>query len=269
MAAKGRKKTSTAKTGAKAKVKVKAAKTTATKVAAKTAKKTATKKVAAKTSATKKAAPFPKRAPPKKTETTAVKETRVRRSSAAPTTKTSPESARGDESQVPAIPPPAPHVPIASPSERLLATRGEVPTERSLTDEEREAMAKVSETARRLVGAKGAPTEIIGSIAAFLDDVRLGKREEPTSQDVRLGLGVLWGEQLRAQVGWRWVHLSYPDGFASYALVPDDRAFACFPLNRVPEALRKAGTNTSARVFESIRENVLPARKENAYLVIG
>jgi hypothetical protein len=130
-------------------------------------------------------------------------------------------------------------------------------------------MAKVSETARRFVGADGAPTEIIGSIATFLEEVRLGKRDEPKSQDVRLGLGVLWGEQLRAQVGWRWVHLSYPDGFASYALVPDDRAFACFPLNRVPEALRSSGTNTSAHVFDSIREGELPTRRANAYLVIG
>src|SRR5690606_24939867 len=124
-----------------------------------------------------------------------------------------------------------------------------------------------SETARRFVGATGAPIEIVDSIATFVEEVRGGAREEPTNQDVRLGLGVLWGEQLRAQVGWRWVHLTYPDGFASYALVPDDRAFACFPLNRVPEALRPTATNTSARVFESIRANELPARKPNAYLV--
>ncbi|MBN9164104.1 MAG: hypothetical protein J0I07_24270 [Myxococcales bacterium] len=130
-------------------------------------------------------------------------------------------------------------------------------------------MAKVSETAREFVGADGAPGEVIERIAEFVDEVRVGRRDAPESQDVRLGLGVLWGEQLRAQVGWRWVHLTYPDGFASYALVPDDRAFACFPLNRLPEALHQGGTNTSAHVFESIRTGTLPARKANAYLVIG
>lgn len=162
-----------------------------------------------------------------------------------------------------------PEAPPATPSERLLAARAQEPTERSLTDEEREAMMKVADTARRFVGASGEPSSIIASIATFLEDVRRGLREEPRSQDVRLGLGVLWGEQLRAQVGWRWVHLTYPDGFASYALVPDDRAFACFPLNRIPEALRPNATNTSAHVFESIRENTLPSRRPNAYLVIG
>ncbi len=131
-------------------------------------------------------------------------------------------------------------------------------------------MGKVCETARRFVGADGAPPAVVESIAAFVDDVRNGRREEPKSQDVRLGIGVLWGEQLRAQVGWRWVHLTYPDGFASYALVPDDRAFACFPLNRLPEALRPGSTsNRSAHVFDSIRQGTLPTRKPNAYLVIG
>jgi len=156
-----------------------------------------------------------------------------------------------------------------SPSDRVLATCAELPSERALTDEERDAMAKVSETAREFVGADGAPGEVIERIAEFVDEVRVGRRDAPESQDVRLGLGVLWGEQLRAQVGWRWVHLTYPDGFASYALVPDDRAFACFPLNRLPEALHQGGTNTSAHVFESIRTGTLPARKANAYLVIG
>lgn len=159
--------------------------------------------------------------------------------------------------------------PLASPSERLLATVAELPAERALTDEEREAMEKVSETARRFVGAHGAPDEIVERIATFVDEVRGGHHEEPKSQDVRLGLGVLWGEQLRVQAGWRWVHLTYRDGFASYALVPDDRAFACFPLNRVPEALRTNGANTAARLFTSICEGSLPTRKPSAYLVIG
>ena len=101
--------------------------------------------------------------------------------------------------------------------------------------------------------------------------MRAGQLPEPSNQDVRLGLGVLWGEQVSAQVGWRWVHLSYPNGFASYALVPDDRAFACFPLNRLGELLRAGadGVNTSVPLFDSIRVGTLPVRSENAYLVIG
>ncbi len=75
--------------------------------------------------------------------------------------------------------------------------------------------------------------------------------------------------QLRAQIGWRWVHLTYPDGFASYALVPDDRAFSCFPLNRVPDALRANASNTTALVFASIRDSHLPSRSPSSYTVIG
>ncbi len=170
------------------------------------------------------------------------------------------------------------------PSERALATAAQLPIERPLSDEERAAMMKVAETARRHlysalgtagavrheVGAEGVPQRVVERIASFVEEVRLGTRPEPKSQDVRLGLGVLWGEQVRAQVGWCWVHLTYADGFASYALVPDDRAFACFPLNRVPEAMKQESrTNTTAAVFASIREGILPTRKANAYLVIG
>jgi len=132
-------------------------------------------------------------------------------------------------------------------------------------------MAKVAQTALSALATDGVPERIVARIALFVDEIRRGVRPEPSSQDVRLGIGVLWGEQVRAQVGWRWVHLSYPNGFASYALVPDDRAFACFPLNRLGELMREGGdgANTAAPLFDSIRVGTLPIRKENAYLVIG
>jgi hypothetical protein len=132
-------------------------------------------------------------------------------------------------------------------------------------------MTRVAHTAQRFLAIDDVPEEVVRRIASFVDEVCAGNRAEPKGQDLRLGLGVLWGEQVRAQVGWRWVHLTYPNGFASYALVPDDRAFACFPLNRLPELMKHGGhaTNTSARLFERIRSGELPARHENAYLVIG
>ena len=163
-----------------------------------------------------------------------------------------------------AIPPP-------SPSRRVLDACATLPNERPLTDEERDAMAKVAATARSALDGIGVePGSVIAGIASFVDEVRLGRRPEPKSQDLKLGLGVLWGEQLRSAAGWDWVHLTYPDGFASYALVPKDRAFACFPLNRIPDALRRGATPSTAHlVFASVREGRLPARKQESYLVIG
>jgi hypothetical protein len=150
-----------------------------------------------------------------------------------------------------------------------MAISSQVPVERALTDEEREAMAKVALTAKRFLGVDGVPGAIVARIGSFLDEVRSGKRPDPKSNDVRLGLGVLWGDQVRAQVGWRWVHLTYAHlDFASYALVPDDRAFACFPLNRIPD-LMAASANTSVLLFERIRAGELPPRRASAYLVIG
>jgi hypothetical protein len=158
----------------------------------------------------------------------------------------------------------------STPSIRALEASSQRPTERALTDDERDAMRKVADTAQRYIDAVGGPDAVVHRIAAFVDEVRAGTRPEPKSQDVRLGLGALWGEQVRAQVGWIWVHLTYPDGFASYAVVPDDRAFACFPLNRVPALMmREARVNTSVALFNCLLAGTLPARKSNAYLVIG
>lgn len=161
--------------------------------------------------------------------------------------------------------------PEPRPSERALATSAQLPSERALSDDERDAMAKVADTARRFLDAVGGPDAVVHRIHAFIDDVRAKKLTEPQSQDVRLGLGALWGEQLRAQVGWVWVHLTYPDGFASYALVPDDRAFACFPLNRVQELMSAdVRANTTVAIWSSIVAGTLPAtRRKNAFLVIG
>jgi len=145
------------------------------------------------------------------------------------------------------------------------------PHERPLTDEERDAMGKVALTALGALASDGAPGHVVSEIAAYVNDVRSGRKPEPSGQDIQLGLGVLWGEQVRAQVRWLWVHLSYANGFASYALVPHDRAFACFPLNRVTELMRLGadGANTSVALFDSIRLGTLPPRHERAYLVIG
>jgi hypothetical protein len=210
-----------------------------------------------------KAAPSPKRKAHEKAKTPAKR-----------------ERAAAPIPQSDAIPSPRPSAvpmapPIATessprPVDSALAVVAQIPKERSLTDEERDAMAKVAQTAQRFLAIDGVPEAVVRGIGSFVDEVRTGKRTEPKGQDLRLGLGVLWGEQVRAQVGWRWVHLTYPSGFASYALVPDDRAFACFPLNRLPE-LMKSGhtTNTSARLFQRIRAGELPTRRENAYLVIG
>ncbi len=160
--------------------------------------------------------------------------------------------------------------PASTASEHALATCVKTPVERRLTSQEREAMQKVADTVRRFLKTSGPPEATVRDIVGYLDAVRAGTRPPPRSQDIRLGLGVLWGDQVRAEVGWRWVHLTYSDGFASYAIVPNDRAFACFPLNRVPELLTPGPRpNTTGRLFHLIREGSLPLRRKNAYLVIG
>ncbi len=256
---------------AKKTVKAKAKTTTKTK-----AKAAATKATAKKTSAriaSKPSKPKKKAAAAPKTKTKPKPKT-----AAAPKAKAKAKVLGAKKKPAPRPRPDAPKVPQERPSDRAMAVVAQLPQERALTDEEREAMAKCAQTAHAVLAAlagegddDAVPEAIVASIGSFVDDIRMGRRPEPSSQDIRLGLGVLWGEQVRAQVGWRWVHLSYPNGFASYAVVPDDRAFACFPLNRLTELMRSGAglMNTSVPLFDSIRMGALPARRENAYLVIG
>ncbi len=161
-------------------------------------------------------------------------------------------------------------------SERVMASLAMRPRdERALDDSERSAMAKVAAKARLLLGnGYGAPKDVVVRIASYVDEVRRGVSTPPRDRDELFGLGVLWGEQLRAQVGWLWVHLTYPHGLSSFALVPDDRAFAVFPINRLlellgPEAPKTSPATTLAERFEAICDEQLPQRKPNAYLVIG
>jgi hypothetical protein len=220
----------------------------------------ATKSAAPKKKAAVAAAPKKKAAAPKKKATAPKKKAAApKKRAAAPKKKTASRKK------------PVARAETRAPSERPVEDVVQRPAERPLTDEEREAMQKCAQTALAALAADGVPEVIVTLIGRFIDEVRAGALPEPANQDVRLGLGVLWGEQVRAQVGWRWVHLSYPNGFASYALVPDDRAFACFPLNRLGELLREGadGVNTSVPLFDSIRVGTLPERSENAYLVIG
>lgn len=242
------------------------------------AKKPAKKKKVVAAAKSKKAAPKPKKTSkvtkPEKKTAVAKKTSKA----AAKTTKKTPPKKAKVTSRAARKKPAArrPRIPGSLPSERAIAVSSQLPKERALTDEEREAMTKVAQTALALLEeamqpGSGEALAIVRKIGEYVDAVRAGAKPEPKTQDERLGIGVLWGEQVRAQVGWRWVHLSYPDGFASYALVPDDRAFACFPLNRLAELVRHAsnGQNTSVPLFDSIRAGTLPQRRENAYLVIG
>lgn len=212
---------------------------------------------------------MPGRVKAPKKKTTAKKKAALPRAKA----KAKPKPKAKAKPKTTAKPKPRPKVrraPPPAPSERALAASSQRPTERPLADEEREALARVAHTAQRFLGAVGGPDAVVHRLAAFIEEVRAGISPEPQSQDVRLGLGALWGEQVRAQIGWVWVHLTYPDGFASYAVVPDDRAFACFPLNRLQELMREdARANTTVAVWSSLVAGALPARRSGAYLVIG
>ena len=152
-----------------------------------------------------------------------------------------------------------------------MAKRGVV--ERELEDSERAAIEELSEKTRAKlkIGKKATPEEVIAAIGKFIDAVRAKKRAAPRDDDTRLGLGALWGEQLRARTKWTWVHLTYPEGFKSFALVPKDRHCACFPLNDIPDqmSVKKKWESTSILLFNMCVAKKTPETKARSYTPFG
>lgn len=145
--------------------------------------------------------------------------------------------------------------------------------ERPLDDEEREAIADLASSMRKKLklSSDAPPEKVIAKIGAFIDSVRKKKRAVPRDDDTKMGLGALWGEQLRARTKWEWVHLTYPEGFKSFGLVPKDRHCACFPLNDIPEqmSVKKKDENTSILLFNMVVAGNTPDTKKNAYTPFG
>jgi hypothetical protein len=145
--------------------------------------------------------------------------------------------------------------------------------ERELDDAERAAITDLSAQmrAKLKIAKKASPEDVIAAIGRFIDAVRTKKRALPRDADTRMGLGALWGEQLRERTKWTWVHLTYPEGFKSFGLVPKDRHCACFPLNDIPDQLSKSkkDANTSILLFNMVVAKNTPETKARSYTPFG
>jgi hypothetical protein len=152
-----------------------------------------------------------------------------------------------------------------------MAKRGVI--ERELEDEEWKALEAVAATARTKlkIPAKATPEDVVAAIGKFIDAVRAKKKPAPRDGDTRLGLGALWGEQLRARTKWKWVHLTYPEGFKSFGLVPKDRHCACFPLNDIPDQMnaKKKPDHTTILLFNMCVGKNTPETKAKSYTPFG
>jgi len=152
-----------------------------------------------------------------------------------------------------------------------MAKRGVI--ERELEDAERAAIEALSAQMRTKLKIKknATPDDVVAAIGRFIDAVRDKKKKLPRDADTKMGLGALWGEQLRARTKWTWVHLTYPEGFKSFGLVPKDRHCACFPLNDIPEQMsaRKKPDHTTILLFNMCVAGKTPETKAKSYTPFG
>jgi len=152
-----------------------------------------------------------------------------------------------------------------------MAKRGVI--ERELEEAERKAIDTLAAQMRTKlkIAKKATPEEIVAAIGKFIDAVRAKKRPTPRDADTRMGLGALWGEQLRAKTKWTWVHLTYPEGFKSFALVPKDRHCACFPLNDIPDqmSVKRKWDHTTILLFNMCVARKTPETEAKSYTPFG
>lgn len=152
-----------------------------------------------------------------------------------------------------------------------MAKRGVI--ERELEESERAAIETLAARmhAKLKLKKNATPEDVVAAIGKYIDGVRSKKRALPRDDDTRMGLGALWGEQLRAKTKWTWAHLTYPEGFKSFALVPKDRHCACFPLNDIPEQMsaKKKPDHTTILLFNMCVAKKTPETKPKSYTPFG
>ena len=81
------------------------------------------------------------------------------------------------------------------------------------------------------------------AVQLVIEAVRLG--EDPPQgvslSDLSTWLGVVWGEELCARLGWGWKYVTMPAGFEGAAIVPEDGKGCCFPIH----CIHRWATDTS------------------------
>ena len=111
--------------------------------------------------------------------------------------------------------------------------------ERALSQEELDEFADYTNRAMTNLGlaaSKADPGAIVQAVEDFVERWQAKRRNPlkqllargPSSVDVALGLGSVWGNQLVRQFGWQWTCIQQDDQ-ELYAVVSPDRSLAVYP----------------------------------------
>lgn len=114
-----------------------------------------------------------------------------------------------------------------------------MPTERELTDEEREELQEAASGALEQLEIEGDGLE--GLVAALEAHIVAARQVPRRDEDAIFGLGALFGGLLEGALGWELVELTWDEGLVAVAAVELDRSLVILPFHAVDALFGRPG----------------------------
>ncbi len=140
-------------------------------------------------------------------------------------------------------------------------------------DETMDSIQGCASDALTLLGAhlEGAePAAVVAAVDDFAHRWQKGDRppsdEIKDTEQARLLLGSLWGEQLLRRFGWRWARVSFSDDSFAFGVVSPDSSLAVYPFDFLLGCLANPGVDvTVALSFNMLLSGGVPAMPPRSY----
>ena len=116
------------------------------------------------------------------------------------------------------------------------------------------------------------PALLVLGIGTVVDSIRSGEPlpEGLTIEELSTSLGVLLGEELSRCAGWRWVHLSFEDGFDALAVADTRGGLAMLPIHYIYGLLSTPESeNNLGLLFAMIRRGETPDVEPGDWRILG
>lgn len=109
------------------------------------------------------------------------------------------------------------------------------------------------------------------AVNRFIDDWQSGNLETASFEmgNTAAALGIVWGDAVCREFGWEWIQIRYGED-SWYIVSPEDRAYACYPMNDIKRLMDNADSdNCALLVFNMIQAGELPPSQANNYLELA
>lgn len=128
--------------------------------------------------------------------------------------------------------------------------------ERKLDKEEKQELAEARE-------AFSLPD--LDAFDEVMQDAAMGGLDD----DMLFHVGVWYGDQVAAETGWVWVHLSFGPGLEAPALVSADRGLAFLPLQAIGSVVDGGDAGAPRQLLERLQGGARPKGAPGSYALVA